>query len=240
MPPQCVKYFMRASLSSSDSNSVNQLLHHTFQEQKSMNLSWYSTRAAISDASTDAIPTLTPMSAVQRHYKNLFITQWHSDLQKQSKMAFYRTVKDAFGEESYLLLPSRDQRTNIARIRSSSHDLNIEIGRYSKEQHNTSLKACRFCCNQESLASLEQLPLFITPILESEEHALTECPGYHHIRSLLSDNLKSLLLLKEFKTIMVSAHLPEFGKYVTACHRTRNPRTEDRGKYADGQGNRRT
>ena len=132
------------------------------------------------------------------------------------------------------------QRTNIARLRSSSHDLKIETGRYTKEQYNTSLKACRFCCNQESLASLEQLPFFITPIVESEEHALTECPGYHHIRSLLSDNLKSLILLKEFKTIMASPHLPEFGKYVTACHRTRNPRADDQGKRADGQGKQKT
>ncbi len=225
--PQCVKYFMRASLTTSDPNSVNLLLHHAYQEQKNMNLSWYSTWTAITQVSTAAIPNLTPMSAVQRHYQSLFISHWYSDLQQQPMMAFYSSVKDTFGEECYLSLSSRDQRTNISKLRSSSHDLNIEIGRYARDPYNTSLKACRFCCNKESLTNLEQLPFFIKPILESEEHALTECPGYHNIRSQLSDNLKSLLLLKEFKVIMSSPHLPEFGKYLTACHRKRNPKSDD-------------
>jgi hypothetical protein len=69
----------------------------------------------------------------------------------------------------------------------------------------------------------------VTPIIESEEHVLTECPAYHHIRINLSENLLSLLL-KEYGTIMLSHHLPEFGKYITDCHHRRNPKKNDQEK----------
>ncbi len=64
----------------------------------------------------------------------------------------------------------------------------------------------------------EQLPFFIEPILESEEHVLTECPAYHHLRSNLPDNLKNLLMLKEYGAIMTSYLLPDFGKYLADCY----------------------
>jgi len=63
---------------------------------------------------------------------------------------------------------------------------------------------------------LEQLPLiFEDPIVESEAHVLTECPGYHHLRLNLSDNLKSLIRLRAYNAIMSTLNLEEFGKYVT-------------------------
>jgi hypothetical protein len=38
----------------------------------------------------------------------------------------------------------------------------------------------------------ENLPFMEQPIIESEEHVLTECPYYHPLRVSLSENLKSL------------------------------------------------
>ena len=141
-------------------------------------------------------------------------------------MRFYTAVKSEFGEEQYLKLQSRSQRTSIARLRSSSHDLRIEKGRYTNSLYNKALKACRYCCSADTkiLSNFEQLPFFEEPILESEEHVLTECPAYHHIRSNLPDNLKSLLMLKEYGAIMTSYLIPEFGKYLSDCYRHRNPK----------------
>ena len=139
-------------------------------------------------------------------------------------MAFYCSIKTEFGEEAYLQLPRRPQRVNIAKLRSSSHDLLIEKGRYTKGINNKVPRACRFCCNTDILEGLVELPCSQDPIIESEEHALTECPGYHHLRTNLSENLKSLLLLKSYGTIMQSYHLPEFGKYLTDCFHLRNPK----------------
>ena len=85
-------------------------------------------------------------------------------------------------------------------------------------------KACRYCCQSSRkdniLSSLEELPFHITPTLESEEHALTECPAYHHLRSALSDSLKvkCLLLFKEYRIIMEGQHTMVFGTYLSHCY----------------------
>ena len=65
--------------------------------------------------------------------------------------------------------------------------------------------------------------LQLTPITETEDHVLTVCPGYHSIRSNLSENLKSLLMLREYGAIMNSHHVEEFGKYLVDSWRHRNP-----------------
>ena len=135
-----------------------------------------------------------------------------------------------FGEEPYRQMASKQHRANLAKLRSSSHDLRIETGRYDNKTPNKSLKASRFCNEVDSLSMLEQLPFFEEPIAESEMHVLTECPGYHHLRLRLSDNLKSLIMLKAYNTIMSTLHMEEFGKYVTDCARHRNPSQSDTDK----------
>ena len=143
-------------------------------------------------------------------------------------MSFYKTLKasSGFGEEPYLQLKNSSLRSHIAKLRSSSHDLMIERGRYGSSDLNMSRKVCRFCCsnNDNTMINFEHLPFHEVPIIESEEHVLNECPAYHHLRSALSDNLKSLLMLKEYNLIMSSAHMKEFGRYLSDCHLIRNPK----------------
>ena len=50
--PQCIAYFCRASQAAV--GNVNTLLHHTFQEQKQLNLTWYETWSTIIRTSTSA------------------------------------------------------------------------------------------------------------------------------------------------------------------------------------------
>ena len=219
--PQCIRYYLRAS--TAVEGNVNTLLYHTFQEQKELNLSWYHTWSSIISCSTIAKPDLSPVQATYKHLHDTFINHWSSELLSQSKMSFYVGVKHEFREEQYLNLSSRTHRINIAKLRASSHDLRIERGRYTKSRDSRALKACRHCCNYNMLVGLIELPFSTDPILETEEHVLTECPKYHQLRSNLSDNLKSLILLKAYGTIMSSSHIYEFGKYLTDCHRLRNP-----------------
>ena len=154
----------------------------------------------------------------------LFIAHWKQNILNQSKLRFYSKVKTEFGEEAYLNLQNRAHRTQISKLRSSSHDLNIETGRYGAKSLIASNKACRFCCEDDRILHLEQLPFFEPTIIESEDHVLTTCPMYDPIRSALSDNLKSLLMLHEYKLIMSSNHAKEFGKYVHECFKLRNPK----------------
>ncbi|KAL5269968.1 hypothetical protein ACHWQZ_G003444 [Mnemiopsis leidyi] len=197
-------------------------------EQKNLQLSWYKTWYESINKCTRTLPSLSPAAATLKHLSSTFIEHWSSELKSQSKMRFYCSVKTEFKEKPYLQLPKRSSRINIAKLRSSSHDLWIERGRYLKHSTSDALRACRYCCEPDQLEGLLHLPHSEPPILESEDHVLTECPGYHPIRAKLSDNLLSLLLLKEYGTIMVSRHLPEFGRYLTHCFNRRNPkRTPD-------------
>ena len=164
--------------------------------------------------------------------ENHFLDHWDTKLHSQNKLKFYASIKQSFGLEPYLSIPDFHNPKHIAKIRSGAHDLNLEKGRYATKNTIPTLvdKACRYCCpssrKDNILAALEELPFHITPILESEEHVLTECPAYHHLRSVLSDNLKCLLLLKEYQAIMESYHTKEFGKYLSNCYTFRNPTTK--------------
>ena len=222
--PQCISYFMRAA-QATDGN-VNTLLHHTFQEQKQLKLSWYKTWSHIVDESCIAKPNLPPSAAARSHFAETFIAHWREELLHQPKMSFYSTTKLDFHEEPYLQMQSKSHRQSIAKLRSSSHDLRVETGRYRKNQSQSppskTDRACRFCHSIDNIYWLEQLPFFEEPILENEVHVVTECPGYHNIRLTLSDNLKSLIMLKAFSTIMTSHHAAEFGKYLTDSQRLRN------------------
>ena len=221
---QCSDYFCRAS--TAVAGNVNTLLYHTFNEQRELNLSWYTTWSLLADHCSKAKPSMPLPSAVNEHIKDIFTTHWRTELQSQTKMCFYITTKQVFGEEPYLKLRNRAQRVQIAKLRSSSHDLKIEKGRYTANPYNRHLKACRYCCTDDTevIGNFESLPFFQDPIIESEEHVLTECPGYHHLRLKLSDNLKSLIMLKQYGAIMTSCHLPEFGRYLVNCFSLRNPK----------------
>ena len=152
-------------------------------------------------------------------------------------MVFYSSVKQVYGEEKYFASPMYSVRKAIAQLRSSAHDLNIERGRYKAHKNGYMLldRLCRFCClsdseSRESLILLENMP-FYEPMIESEQHVLTECPAYHHIRSGLSDKLKSRLVRLEYGAIMQEHELiDEFGKYLTRCYSVRHPKKMKRTK----------
>ena len=226
--PQCFKYFVRASNANPEVSSVNTLLYHSFQEQKTLNLEWYRTWNTIINSNREESPSPPEGWHFKELYAITFCEQWQTAIGKQSKLSFYSSIKSGFGEEPYLALTDKSHRDCIARLRTSSHDLNIERGRYNK---NTSAldRACRYCTVDHGfLATLEELPLREVPIIESEEHVLTECPAYHSLRYGLSEDLKSLLLLKNYSLIMYSDHIDELGKFLKKCFRLRNPPTQAR------------
>ena len=221
--PQCLRYFERVSKALEGPKCVDTLIHHAFQEQKNLNLSWYATWNEINKQQMGSnAPT-------EDFHINLFISQWQASLSSQSKMDFYRCIKASYKEEPYLALQSSAHRSHIAKLRSSSHDLNIERGRYGAKYSDPTSRLCRFCCNNrdQMMTGFVNLPFCEDLIVESEEHVLTECPAYHHLRGGLSDNLKSLLMLKEYGLIMSTHHVSEFGRYITQCYHLRNPKAKD-------------
>lgn len=230
--PQALSYYKRAeSLQSPE--GVNLILYHTFQEQKNLSMTWYTTWNSIltttslmslndlDHVSTTTLPA-TPASCYS-HYKTQFVEDWKTELTKQNKLSFYRLIKHGFQQEYYLNIPEKAVRTSITKMRGSCHDLHIERGRYIPN-YSLADKACRFCCTNDKdiIRNFEALPDYTGTIVESEEHAITACPGYHSLRSNLSENLLSLIMLRAYHTILNSEHAYEFGLYLYRCERLRS------------------
>ena len=94
-----------------------------------------------------------------------FIQSWQSDLRNTTgKLRAYKLVKDSFQTENYLDLPAY-LRVPMARLRSSSHSLRIETGRYCLPSPCPADE--RFCwfCEDGSV--------------EDELHFLFHCPLYN-------------------------------------------------------------
>ena len=181
-------------------------------------LSWYVTWKEISKQQQD---TPTQSSSTLDFHQNLFISQWQTNLSKQNNMAFYRQIKHSFGEEAYLGLRNRYHRSHIAKIRSSSHDLKIEKGRYtySGNYADPACKLCRFCCNNSdgTMTIFLNLPFCEDLIFETEEHALTECPIRKSQKPPHAEGVRPHHVNTPY----------EFGRYLSDCHRLRNPKAKD-------------
>ena len=76
------------------------------------------------------------------------------------------SVKKSFCIESYLELKNVNQKKNITKLRTSSHNLMIEKGRYLNL--NREERLCPFCPNK---------------IIEDEIHFLFICPLYKQLRN---------------------------------------------------------
>ena len=126
--PQCIPYFVRVSQTTT--GSVNTLLHHAFMEHKQLKLTWYNAWSSIVCESSAGKPAMSTAPAAKEYLREKSVDHWKTELHNQPKMVFYSAIKMEFGEEPYLQLASKQHRTNIVKLRSSTHDLRNETGRY--------------------------------------------------------------------------------------------------------------
>ena len=86
---------------------------------------------------------------------------------RSSRGEYYQYIADHFGLQYYLSKSiSEIHRKSITRFRLSSHNLNIESGRYKNE-----LRSNRIC----TLCNLRDV--------EDEFHFILKCPKYQEIRN---------------------------------------------------------
>ena len=170
--------------------------------------------------------------------KEHFLTEWKNSLRNQSKLEFYRRVKLNFRLESYMNNTTYHAGKNIACIRSSVHDLNLERGRYaSKTVSPTRVdNSCRYFCSgeaRERLKILEQLPFSSEPIIESEERALFSCPAYHGIRN--EPWWQSKITSDAPRVLHYNGDSSCWGvrQYLWRCYRKRNSRKNFQKKTKD-------
>ncbi|KAL5260783.1 hypothetical protein ACHWQZ_G010812 [Mnemiopsis leidyi] len=139
-------------------------------------------------------------SKLQQYFNVLWETVRHTS----SKLSYYNQVKITphVHYKDFLDLVCGEDRKCLMRLRSSSHRLNCETGRYVTDKELTKstgtkswYKRCEFCTTEET-KWLSNLP-FCNIIQEDEHHVLISCPRYHQLRTELHKDTKSLLLRNE-------------------------------------------
>ena len=103
-------------------------------------------------------------------FKAIFECGWKEELyndtrkkQGGNKLRLYRKYKSNFSLEPYLLSCNQKQRRNLARLRLSSHKLEVETQRYSTTYIPPEERKCKQCD---------------LSVCEDEIHFLIQCPKY--------------------------------------------------------------
>jgi hypothetical protein len=107
---------------------------------------------------------------VQTYLKNDFFERWVKDKAGTSKLSYYNNMKSEIKCENYVKCTkvSRHERATIAKLRSSTFPLAVELGRYrgiAKEE-----RICKFCTTGQ---------------VEDEMHYLLNCSHYNDQRAIL-------------------------------------------------------
>jgi hypothetical protein len=94
---------------------------------------------------------------------------WNAHIQESSKLDYYRRFKTNFGMEKYLAsIQSTSLIKQVAKFRLSSHNLEIETGRYTNTPREH--RICKLCHLNA---------------VESEFHFISVCPLYYDLRQKL-------------------------------------------------------
>ena len=151
--------------------------------------------------------------------KSSFVTNWNADLREKPLLRSYRLYKTEFNTECYLdCINLPKYRIPVLKIRASSHDLEIERGRYTRPRLDPNQRLCSTCLE-----------------VEDEEHFVTSCrvninerqtlftkisskdPTFMHL-----DNREKFIFLMSSKDRQI---LTWFGKILHKSFITRNMET---------------
>ncbi|KAL5266088.1 hypothetical protein ACHWQZ_G006666 [Mnemiopsis leidyi] len=230
---QAISYFNR--LRDLDKTRSKSFVRHAFAEQRINKLTWYQNTIKLLEIAghhhqTDsACPTRIKLK-LQEHFNQL----WEVERHKSSKLSYYNQVKRTphIHYEDFLDLVCTEDRKCLMRLRSSSHRLNCETGRYVTDKELATsnarkswYKRCEFCVSDDT-KWLTHLP-FCNIIEEDEHHILISCPKFHQLRTELHEEAKSLLLRNEDHHYLYNQqHIYRFGGYVRKIFNQRFPKTK--------------
>ncbi len=125
----------------------------------------------------------------------------------------------------YLTAVKLDPYTTVETINNSPASILNQTQKQEKQilrellPFVTNNSPCKFC----ELINLP--PYFLGPsLLETPNHVLTACPKYHELRSVLSENLKSLVVRTDYNLILNSSSdiVTEFKQYIMNCNTLRD------------------
>ncbi len=186
---------------------------------------------------TSVSNSVKPLPSTKFRVKNIiktltdhFIECWEHEKSKSTKLSFYDTCKNKFARETYLdVTKGFSRRYNTTKCRISSHDLEIECGRYNKIPRES--RICTWC----------HLSMGVQ-VVEDENHVLHNCDLYAGLRAKLitrlnnapkhqHESLQELNInhesLKEHFMTLLSPHLNSGNEKINTYNMHHNMNTAD-------------
>ena len=184
-----LKYYVRIN-SFPETSLLKKCLHYSKELHELGYLTWYSRIQVllnkykldddIHDRSLEGKgPTSTQIkNNIKKKLLNSYVAVWKSELENcTGKLRTYRIFKTDFGIEPFLKLTEQKFRIAISRFRSSSHNLEIERGRFTRPPVPSDQRFCRLCKNGS---------------VDNEQHALLSCTSAEPSRDILIRKAKEL------------------------------------------------
>ena len=101
-----------------------------------------------------------------------------ADQADHNKLRTYRVFKSSFTREPYLdLVRNRNQRSFITRLRTGSHHLHIETGRWTRPVTPVDQRTCSVCTPVSSGPGSQTH-------IDDEYHFLMSCPKFKNVREI--------------------------------------------------------
>ena len=207
-----VDYFIKARNRIGDS-----LLRAAFTEQKNLHLEWYAVCNDLVNNHGSGVAKHTSIN-VRSNLTTIFKDKWLETISTSPKLEFYKTFKQEFSFENYLLIGNSCHRAALTRIRISAHDYYIERGRYVQPKIPRIDRSCIYCLLQSN-----------NSLVESERHVIYECPLYSTIRSNIfptlpnprdpgySDNIQALFN-SNLSTPESNSRIAKLAYHIQECH----------------------
>ena len=103
---------------------------------------------------------------LRNRLRDIYVNNWRVNLEASTALDIYREIKITFEQSSYIkTIENVKLRNVIAKLRLSSHNLNIEVGRHHKIPRGE--RKCSFCNLND---------------IEDEFHFVLKCPVYADLR----------------------------------------------------------
>ena len=137
----------------------------------------------------------------RKRLSDVFIQDWHREVNLTSDGRLFRHIKHIFAYESYLNLNNRALRVSISKIRLSSHLFLVERGRWGGNRIERRDRLCPICT-----------------CIEDEFHCLLECPRFNNERlGLLSDYIRKDKTIQNFVKFLSTEDLSEQRRLGILC-----------------------
>ena len=138
-----------------------------------------------------------------------FKQNWLSNINQSGRLSTYCMFKTKFEFEPYLhIIKQNKYRIALSKFRLSSHNLEIEQGRYYNIERAE--RKCKICC---------------TNLIENEYHFMLTCPLYSHLRrKYFKSYYCRWPTLTKFKSLMSTTNkceLLQIAKYIYDASRLR-------------------